>query len=72
MKLVEITSGNTGIALAMVASMFGISLDLIMPDSYSIERIKTMEAFGATVTLTPASEGYSKMRQLVDKMLETG
>ena len=72
MKLVEITSGNTGIALAMVANIFGVSLDLIMPDSYSIERIKTMEAFGAKVTLTPALEGFTAMRLLADKMLKTG
>ncbi len=55
-KLVEPTSGNTGIALAMVSRMLGISLELIMPDNATRERVRTMEAFGAKVTLTPAMD----------------
>ena len=55
-KLVEPTSGNTGIALAMVSTMLGISLELIMPDNATRERVRTMEAFGAKVTLTPAKD----------------
>ncbi|MGL1902394.1 MAG: cysteine synthase CysM [Fibrobacterales bacterium] len=53
-KLIEPTSGNTGIALAMVASMLGLTIELVMPANASKERVLTMEAFGATVTLTPA------------------
>lgn len=54
--LVEPTSGNTGIALAMVARMMNISLELIMPENASRERVTTMEAFGAKVVLTSAKE----------------
>ena len=55
MKLVEATSGNTGIALAMVANLFGVSIELVMPENSTLERILTMKAYGAEVTLTPAS-----------------
>ncbi|MFZ4260869.1 cysteine synthase CysM [Sphingobacterium sp. HJSM2_6] len=50
-KLIEATSGNTGIALAMIASMYGLSLELVMPSTSTRERTLTMEAFGAKVTL---------------------
>ena len=50
-KLIEATSGNTGIALAMIASMYGLELELVMPSSSTRERTLTMEAFGAQVTL---------------------
>lgn len=50
-KLIEATSGNTGIALAMIASMFGLSIELVMPKTSTRERILTMKAFGAQVTL---------------------
>ncbi len=50
-KLIEATSGNTGIALAMIASMYGMELELVMPSSSTRERTLTMEAFGAQVTL---------------------
>ncbi|MBD1397554.1 cysteine synthase CysM [Pontibacter sp. JH31] len=53
-KLIEATSGNTGIALAMIARLFGVEIELVMPASATRERVKTMEAFGAKVTLTPA------------------
>lgn len=50
-KLVEATSGNTGIALALIANLFGLKIELVMPASATRERVLTMEAFGATVTL---------------------
>ncbi len=52
-KLIEPTSGNTGIALAMIASLFGIEIELVMPEDATRERVLTMEAFGAKVILTP-------------------
>jgi cysteine synthase B len=52
-KLIEATSGNTGIALAMIASLFGVDIELIMPDDATKERVSTMKAFGAKVILTP-------------------
>ena len=52
-KLIEATSGNTGIALAMIASLFGVKIELVMPEDATRERVLTMEAFGATVVLTP-------------------
>jgi cysteine synthase B len=55
MKLVEATSGNTGIALAMIARLCNVEIELIMPDNSTRERVLTMEAFGAKVTLTPAA-----------------
>ncbi len=54
MKLIEPTSGNTGIALAMVANLYGVSIELIMPENSTQERVDTMKAYGAEVTLTPA------------------
>ncbi|AFD07859.1 cysteine synthase B [Solitalea canadensis DSM 3403] len=54
MKLIEATSGNTGIALAMMARLFDIEIELVMPENSTRERVLTMEAFGAKVTLTPA------------------
>ncbi len=53
MKLIEATSGNTGIALAMIARLFGVEMELVMPENATAERVMTMEAFGAKVTLTP-------------------
>ena len=53
MKLIEATSGNTGIALAMIASMFGVAIEIVMPEDATRERVLTMEAFGAKVILTP-------------------
>ncbi|MFT4094275.1 MAG: cysteine synthase CysM [Niabella sp.] len=52
-KLVEPTSGNTGIALALIAGLFGINIELVMPEDATRERILAMQAFGAKVTLTP-------------------
>ncbi|ERJ60534.1 cysteine synthase CysM [Sphingobacterium paucimobilis] len=55
-KLIEATSGNTGIALAMIASMYGLDLELVMPVTSTRERTLTMEAFGARVTLLESME----------------
>lgn len=52
-KLIEATSGNTGIALAMIASLFGVEIELVMPEDATRERVLAMEAFGAKVILTP-------------------
>lgn len=57
MKLIEPTSGNTGIALAMIAGVFGFEIELVMPASATAERVQTMQAFGAKVILTPAAGG---------------
>ncbi|MBK9579510.1 MAG: cysteine synthase CysM [Fibrobacterota bacterium] len=56
-RIIEPTSGNTGIALAMIASLKGYSIELVMPENSTAERVATMEAFGAKVTLTPADLG---------------
>ena len=55
-KLIEATSGNTGIALAMIARAQGIDIELVMPENSTAERVQTMRAYGATVTLTPAEQ----------------
>lgn len=55
-KLIEATSGNTGIALAMIASLFGVEIELVMPEDATRERVLTMEAFGAKVILTPKEQ----------------
>jgi len=55
-KLIEATSGNTGIALAMIASLYGLEIELVMPDNSTRERTLTMEAFGAKVTLLDGIE----------------
>lgn len=52
-KLIEATSGNTGIALAMIAGIYGLTIELVMPENSTKERVQTMRAYGATVTLTP-------------------
>jgi cysteine synthase B len=72
MKLVEATSGNTGIALAMIARLFGVEITLIMPDNSTEERVQTMEAYGAEVILTPAALTIEYSREMADKMAETG
>jgi len=56
-RIIEPTSGNTGIALAMIASVKGYEIELVMPENSTAERVATMEAFGAKVTLTPAASG---------------
>jgi cysteine synthase B len=66
--LIEATSGNTGIALAMAAAIKGYHMVLIMPEDLSIERAQTMKAFGAELILTPKSGGMESARDLADKM----
>jgi cysteine synthase B len=55
-KLVEATSGNTGIALAMIAQAMGVKMTLVMPDNATKERVLSMKAYGAEVILTPAEK----------------
>ena len=70
--LIEATSGNTGIALAMAAAIKGYRMILIMPEDLSIERAQTMKAFGAELILTPRSGGMEYARDLADKMVAQG
>lgn len=70
--LIEATSGNTGIALAMAAAIKGYRMVLIMPEDLSIERAQTMKAFGAELILTPKSGGMEYARDLADKMVKEG
>lgn len=56
-KLIEATSGNTGIALAMIAKLHGLEIEIVLPENSTRERVQTMRAFGAKVTLTPESGG---------------
>ena len=66
--LIEATSGNTGIALAMAAAIKGYRMVLIMPEDLSIERVQTMKAFGAELILTPKSGGMEYARDLAETM----
>jgi len=70
--LIEATSGNTGIALAMAAAIKGYRMVLIMPEDLSIERAQTMKAFGAELILTPKSGGIEYSRDLADQMQKEG
>jgi S-sulfo-L-cysteine synthase (O-acetyl-L-serine-dependent) len=70
--LIEATSGNTGIALAMAAAIKGYRMVLIMPEDLSIERAQTMKAFGAELILTPKSGGMEYARDLAEKMQADG
>jgi cysteine synthase B len=70
--LIEATSGNTGIALAMAAAIKGYRMILIMPEDLSVERVQTMKAFGAELILTPKSGGMEYARDLADKMVREG
>ena len=63
MKLVEATSGNTGIALAMIAAKYGIEITLIMPENATVERVHTMKSYGADVILTPAEKTIEYSRE---------
>lgn len=67
--LIEATSGNTGIALAMIAQQYEINIELVMPENSTKERVQTMEAYGAKVTLTPASEGIEGSRVYAEKQV---
>jgi cysteine synthase B len=66
--LIEATSGNTGIALAMAAAMMGYRMVLVMPENLSIERRQSMSAYGAEIILTPKSGGMEQARDLAEKM----
>ena len=69
-KLIEATSGNTGIALAMIASMFKLDIELVMPENATKERVQTMRAYGAKVTLTSAEEGIEGSRDYAEAKVE--
>lgn len=71
-RLVEATSGNTGIALAMVAAMRGYRMILVMPDNMSHERLKTMRAYGAEIILVTQQEGMMKARDIAEEMSAAG
>ncbi len=70
--LVEPTSGNTGIALAMVAAMRGYRMVLVMPDNLSVERRQAMTAYGAELVLTPKAGGMEGARDLAERMVAEG
>ncbi|MDM0037276.1 cysteine synthase CysM [Variovorax sp. J22P271] len=70
--LIEATSGNTGIALAMAAAIKGYRMVLIMPEDLSVERAQTMKAFGAELMLTPKSGGMEYARDLAEQMVQQG
>ena len=68
--LIEATSGNTGIALAMIAQQFGLTMELVMPENSTIERVQTMEAYGAIVTLTSSELGIEGSRAYTEKLVQ--
>jgi len=71
--LIEATSGNTGIALAMIASVYGLNIELVMPENSTFERVQTMRAYGAKVTLTPEAIGIEGARDHAEnKVLHEG
>jgi cysteine synthase B len=70
--LIEATSGNTGIALAMAAAIKGYKMILVMPDNQSLERRQTMKAFGAELVLTPKAGSMELARDTADKMEAEG
>jgi len=71
-KLIEATSGNTGIALAMIAQLLNIEIELVLPEDSTKERTQTMRAYGAKVIFTPASEGIIGSRDYADKKVAEG
>ena len=72
-KLIEATSGNTGIALAMIAGLYNLDIELVMPENSTKERVQTMRAYGAKVTLTPESVGIEGSRDYAeDKVANEG
>ena len=70
--LIEATSGNTGIALAMAATLRGYKMVLVMPEHLSLERRQTMAAFGAEIILTPKAGGMETARDVAEKMRAEG
>ena len=72
-KLIEATSGNTGIALAMIAGLFHLDMELVMPENATRERVQTMRAYGAKVTLTSSDNGIEGARDYAEaKVQEEG
>ena len=72
-KLIEATSGNTGIALAMIAGLYGLNIELVMPENSTKERVQTMRAYGAKVTLTSEDIGIEGARDYAEaKVKEEG
>ncbi len=69
-KLIEATSGNTGIALAMIAGIYGLNIELVMPENSTKERVQTMRAYGATVTLTPSEVGIEGARDYAEAKVQ--
>lgn len=65
-RLIEATSGNTGIALAMIAGVYKLNIELVMPENSTKERVQTMRAYGAKVTLTPAETGIEGSRDYAE------
>ncbi|UNY98024.1 cysteine synthase CysM [Zhouia spongiae] len=65
-RLIEATSGNTGIALAMIAGIYGLDMELVMPENATKERVQTMRAYGAKVTLTPVDTGIEGSRDYAE------
>ena len=72
MKLIEATSGNTGIALAMIARLMNVEIEIVMPENSTRERVITMKAFGATVTLTPESVGMEGAIDYAESKVKQG
>lgn len=70
--LIEATSGNTGIALAMAAAMMGYRMILVMPENQSVERRQAMSAFGAEIILTPKEGSMEEARDIAEKMRDEG
>ena len=68
--LIEATSGNTGIALAMIAKQFGLNIELVMPENSTKERVQTMRAYGAKVTLTSSETGIEGSRIYAEKQVK--
>ncbi|UII75902.1 cysteine synthase CysM [Flagellimonas sp. HMM57] len=69
-KLIEATSGNTGIALAMIAGIYGLDIELVMPENSTKERVQTMRAYGAKVTLTSADVGIEGSRDYAENKVK--
>lgn len=70
-KLIEATSGNTGIALAMIAGIFNLNIELVMPENSTKERVQTMRAYGAKVTLTSSDIGIEGSRDYAEEKVNT-
>ena len=69
-QLIEATSGNTGIALAMIAGLYNLNMELVMPENATKERVQTMRAYGAKVTLTPVDIGIEGARDYAEEKVK--